>query len=119
MQEGPSTSTRMSEAGAGGGGLAFGGREEEREATLEQLLYLAFMHKDQPGRSRPVKVAGSRLAFLGEHVVELLLAQFLLLVSPPSPSPFCSCSSRLPAVCQLPASCLAPLQCNAPLLWVW
>jgi len=77
---------------------------------LDHLLYLALMHKDQPGRSRPVKVGGSRLAFLGEHVVELVLAEFLLLVSPHTPLCYCTLCWRHLYYClalSQPACCLA------------
>lgn len=45
---------------------------------LDDLLYLCFMHRDYPDRPRHLKVAQSRLAYLGGFVLELALAEFLL-----------------------------------------
>ncbi|GJP41862.1 hypothetical protein CLOM_g1491 [Closterium sp. NIES-68] len=54
-------------------------------SKLDELLYLSYMHRDQPDKSRFLKVAGSRLAFLGGFVLELALAEMLLQCYPREP----------------------------------
>lgn len=61
-----------------------GGKEGEGEATggvmeqLDTLLFLSYMHRAQIRRDRHLKVASSRLAYLGQYVTDLAITEYLL-----------------------------------------
>ncbi|CAI7774503.1 unnamed protein product [Closterium sp. NIES-53] len=79
---------RGAEAGGVGGEEDIYVAEEDSfnpASKLDELLYLSYMHRDQPDKSRFLKVAGSRLAFLGGFVLELALAEMLLQCYPREP----------------------------------
>lgn len=54
------------------------GEEDNPAKQFDTLLYLAFQHPTCQGRGRHVRVAHSRLFFLGQYVIELALGEFFL-----------------------------------------